>query len=67
MTSETIFRSANWIFVADSSVDVVNTYFDYQTQFRVDNTAGLTLHLCAHTRYAVYVNDRFVDCGQYPG
>lgn len=67
MTSETIFRSANWIFAADSSVDVVNTYFDYQTQFRVDNTADLTLHLCAHTRYAVYVNDRFVDCGQYPG
>lgn len=67
MTSETIFRSANWIFVADSSVDVVNTYFDYQTQFRVDNTAGLTLHLCAHTPYAAYVNGKFVDCGQYAG
>lgn len=65
--TNTIFQHANWIFAADASVDVVNTYFDFQTTFSLTDTADLTLHLCAHTRYAVYVNDRFVDCGQYPG
>ncbi len=62
-----IFQQADWIFAADTSADVVNTYFDYQAQFRVDSAGDLTLHLCAHTRYAVYINDRFVECGQYPG
>ena len=65
--TNTIFKSADWILAADTSVDVINTYFDFQTEFTVDSTADLTLHLCAHTRYAVYVNNRFVDCGQYPG
>ena len=67
MTTDTIFQNANWIYPADTSADVVNTYFDYQAQFRADRAEGLTLHLCASTLYAVYVNDRFVDCGQYAG
>jgi len=67
LDTNTIFQSAHWIFAADTSPDVVNTYFDYRATFVVEDTADLTLHLCAGTRYAVYVNDKFVDCGQYPG
>lgn len=62
-----IFQNADWIFAADTSVDVINTYFDYQAQFRADSADNLTLHLCASALYAVYVNDKFVDCGQYAG
>lgn len=62
-----IFQQADWIFAADTSADVVNTYFDYQAEFSLDSAADLKLHLCASTLYAAYVNDQFVDCGQYAG
>lgn len=47
--TNTIFQQADWIFTADTSLDVVNTCFDYQAQFRVDCAEKLKLHLCAST------------------
>ena len=59
------FADAQWIFVKDIPKNVCNTYFEYETEFCVDSAENIKLFISASTLYAVYVNDRFVDCGQY--
>ena len=59
------FADAQWIFVKDIPKNVCNTYFEYETEFCVDSTENIKLFISASTLYSVYVNDRFVDCGQY--
>ncbi len=59
------FQSAEWIYVNHVPKDVCNTYFDYKAEFEVERPENMKLYLSASTLYAVYVNGRFVDCGQY--
>lgn len=59
------FQNAQWIFVKDIPKDVCNAYFDYQTDFCIESTKDIRLYISASTLYAVYINDEFVDCGQY--
>lgn len=59
------FADAQWIFVKDIPKNVCNTYFEYETEFCVDSAENIKLFISASTLYSVYVNDRFVDCGQY--
>ena len=59
------FADAQWIFVKDIPKNVCNTYFEYETEFCTDSAENIKLFISASTLYAVYVNDRFVDCGQY--
>lgn len=61
------FQNAQWIFAKDIPANICNTYFDYQTEFCVDQTDNIRLYISASTLYAVYVNGEFVDCGQYAG
>lgn len=41
----------------------VNIYADFVDRFE----RGDTIRLSCDGNYALYINDRFVDCGQYPG
>ena len=59
------FQNAEWIFVQDIPQDTCNAYFDYKAEFEVDEADNINLYISASTLYAVYVNDIFVDCGQY--
>lgn len=59
-----VFEKAQWI-MARHAADPVDSYFDYKETFTALGGA-VTLHISAHTNYAVYVNGRFVDCGQLP-
>ena len=59
------FADAQWIFVKDIPKNVCNTYFEYETEFCVDSAENIKLFISASTLYAVYVNNEFVDCGQY--
>jgi len=60
------FDKAEWIF-AEKNKDVVNTYYDYRALFYPKSKEQTKLYISAHSMYAVYINGRFVDCGQYPG
>jgi hypothetical protein len=59
------FADAQWIFVKDIPKNVCNTYFEYETEFCVDSAENIKLFISASTLYSVYVNNEFVDCGQY--
>ncbi|HML48133.1 MAG TPA: hypothetical protein PKE04_15430, partial [Clostridia bacterium] len=44
----------------------VNAYVDFTDSFFIDSTGGAyRLRVSADAQYVLYVNDRFVDCGQY--
>lgn len=60
------FENARWIMSADAPEQVVDSYFDYTQTFSVTENAPVKLYLAAHSQYAVYINDTFVDCGQMP-
>lgn len=69
MNEKKIFEDSKWIFVKDCGEDVCNSYFDYIAELNIEETLSETvsLYLSVTTLYAVYVNDSFVDCGQYCG
>ncbi len=55
---------ARWIF-ANVEGDVIDCYFEYQTEFDINDIKDTTLHISAYSEYVVYINGQFVDCGQY--
>ena len=58
------FENAEWIFVSGVTDKVTDRYFDYR--FTLTSPSGkATLYISANSQYAVYVNGRFVNCGQY--
>lgn len=59
-----VFEKAKWIMARDAQ-NPVDSYFDYKQAFTA-KSGPVTLHISAHTNYAVYVNGQFVDCGQLP-
>ena len=59
-----VFANAKWIFAGDTE-PVVDRYYDYRQIFSVSGDTAV-LYISAHTNYAVYVNGKFVDCGQLP-
>ena len=62
-----MLRNAEWIFVKDVNQEVYNGYFDYKTDFKVEEDGRVILYLSVCSLYAIYINGQFVDCGQYPG
>lgn len=60
----TAFKTAKWIF-ADVSDKVQDRYYIYKDTFTVEQTENIIIHLSAHSKYALYINGVFVDCGQY--
>jgi len=59
-----VFSNSKWIFAMESTEKIVDSYFDYKTVFCRNDNAAVTMRISAHTNYAVYLNDKFVDCGQ---
>ncbi len=58
------FHNAEWIFAAGVTPPVIDRYFTYHATLSAPQGRA-TLYLAAHAEYAVYLNGRFVDCGQY--
>lgn len=59
-------NEANWIFVKDPAGEAHDKYYDYQTVFCVETAKQVTVHISAHSNYALWVNGQFADCGQLP-
>ena len=59
-----VFEKAQWI-MANDPLAAIDSYYDYKETF-IAQEGPVTLHISAHTNYAVYVNGQFVDCGQLP-
>lgn len=57
-------ETAEWIF-ADCDGEIKDRYFVYRDTFCVNLVKTATVHIAAHSKYALYVNKKFVDCGQY--
>lgn len=62
-----IFKDAQWIFVKGIEESVCNSYFDYSCDFNAQTDKKILLYVSACSLYGLYVNGKFVDCGQYPG
>lgn len=60
----TVLKTAEWIF-ADCDGKIDDRYFIYKDTFCVKTKEQTTVHIAAHSKYALYVNGEFVDCGQY--
>lgn len=59
-----IFDNANWIWL--DGYDSVNTYVTFYDKVSISTVSGAyTLYLSVDTNYALYINDKFVDMGQY--
>jgi len=59
------FSNSDWI-LADVKTDkIMDKAFLYKTSFSVYKREKTTLYIAAHTQYAVYINGRFADAGQY--
>ena len=44
----------------------INSYACFKTEFAVNNIQGKTIiNIWADSEYAIYLNERFVDCGQF--
>ena len=59
-----VLGTAEWIF-ADCDGEIKDRYFIYRDSFYVNPVETTTVHIAAHSKYALYVNGKFVDCGQY--
>lgn len=59
-----VLGTAEWIF-ADCDGEIKDRYFIYKDTFCVTSVEKTTTHIAAHSKYALYVNGKFVDCGQY--
>ena len=60
----TVLKTAEWIF-ADCDGNIDDRYFIYKDTFCVKTKEQTAVHIAAHSKYALYVNGEFVDCGQY--
>ena len=61
------FRNSEWIIADVNGKDIEDNAFIYQESFDLTSTKDCYLYLSSYTQYAVYINGRFVDCGQYCG
>lgn len=59
------FKDAKWIWL--NRCDAVNTYLNFYETFSLGESTGekIRLYISADSNYAVYLNDRFVDSGQF--
>ncbi|MBO5070172.1 MAG: hypothetical protein J6C37_07410, partial [Roseburia sp.] len=63
MNQEKIYRG-NWIW--NASAEEKNAYVNFVRDFRVDTVSvSAQLFICADTEYAVWINEKFVSCGQW--
>ncbi len=60
----TVFKTAEWIF-ADFKGVVNDRYFVYKDKFTAKSEVETKAYISAHSKYALYINGVFVDCGQY--
>lgn len=59
-----LFKNADWIWL--DGYDSVNTYVTFYEKINVSSVVGTyTLYLSVDTNYALYINNKFVDMGQY--
>lgn len=64
---EKAFETAEWIFARCPEGEVCDRYFEYQTHFEAAAGSPTRLYISSYSQYAVSVNGRFVNCGQYDG
>ncbi len=57
-------QKANWIWINEEYGS--NVYADFLVDFSLNNIANINLEISVDGNYAVYLNDCFVDSGQYP-
>lgn len=61
-----LFAKAEWIFADGIDGEIRDRYFCYKSTLTAESGLA-TLFISAHSNYAVYVNGRFVNYGQYDG
>lgn len=59
-----LWKNAQWIF-ADVKGEVKDRYFEYTQTFEAEAGAEIDLYISVYSQYALYINGRFADCGQY--
>ena len=62
---QTLFENAEWIIADVQENEMCDIYFEYIDSFFANATGTTKLYISAHSQYAVYINDIFVNCGQY--
>lgn len=62
-----MFDDAEWIIAADAAEECKDKLFIYKQTFETDRCEKALLAVSAHSQYAVYINGRYVDAGQYSG
>lgn len=59
-----VFSGAKWIWCRKDPGK--NEYAEFVTEFEVrENVCGYILNICSDTDYTVWINGKFVNCGQY--
>ena len=59
-----MLQKANWIWHSES--DGVNSYVDFKREFNLKIGQKPEIEISVDGNYAIYLNDQFVDSGQYP-
>lgn len=57
-------RKAKWIFANTAKRQIVDSYFCYEKKF-FSAASDAFLYISAHSDYAVFINNVFLDCGQF--
>lgn len=57
-------RKAKWIFANTAKRQIVDSYFCYEKNF-FSAASDAFLYISAHSDYAVFINNVFLDCGQF--
>ena len=60
-----LFERAEWIFADGKETEICDRYFEYRASFTANSALATKLYISANSQYAVYVNDHFINCGQY--
>ncbi|MBQ2668456.1 MAG: hypothetical protein IJF56_07530 [Clostridia bacterium] len=60
-----MLQNGNWLWLS-ACPDTVNVYADFKHTFAAPIHAPVRLELSCDGNYAVYLNDKFVNSGQYP-
>ncbi|MBQ8893021.1 MAG: hypothetical protein IJ043_01260 [Clostridia bacterium] len=55
---------ANWIWLSDCNE--VNSYVDFKRNFKLEKDRSVEIEISVDGNYALYLNDVFVNSGQYP-
>lgn len=59
-----LFKNADWIWL--DGYDSVNAYVTFYDKVNISSASGTyVLYLSVDTNYALYINEKFVDMGQY--